>query len=651
MQRRLFALLACTALFLAACQSIAAPTAPAEGATSAPTDAPAPTVEPSPTPVPPRTLTVCLAEEPQTLYPYGGSSRSMWNVLEAIYDGPFDTRSFTAQPVILEKLPSLADGDAAIQPVSVQAGDPVVDSGGTLVALKPGVTVFPAGCSQPNCAVTWDGSSALQMDRLSVTFKLKAGVLWSDGAPLTAGDSVYSFNLAADLATPTNKSVIDRTSAYTALDAQTVQWTGVPGYVEQRYPTFFFLPLPQHAWQGKSAAALLTDEASSRAPLGWGPYVVDEWAAGDHIRLRKNPNYFRAAEGLPRFDYLNFTFKGSPADSALMSLVGGECDIVDQEPGFLTMLEELINTQNNGRIQLYLAQGPEWEHLDFGIRPASYDDGYDPASGDRPDLFGDVRTRRAVAMCIDRQKMASELFNGRVQVPNGYLSPTNPLFQADLPAYSYDPQAAAALLDEVGWRDGDSNPATPRTAAGVAGVPDGTPLQAHLVTTSAALRQEVARRIGASLAECGIGLTTGLQDAGALFAPGPDGPLFGRKFDLAMFYWESGVRSPCLLYTSAQIPSAGNQWIGANVAGFSNAAFDSACESAYWALPDQPDYAARNQAAERLFAEELPAIPLYYQLKAAISRPDLCGLDLDVTARSLLWNIEALDYGPGCSGQ
>ena len=70
--------------------------------------------------------------------------------------------------------------------------------------------------------------------------------------------------------------------------------------------------------------------------------------------------------------------------------------------------------------------------------------------------------------------------------------------------------------------------------------------------------------------------------------------------------------------------------------GYSNPAFDTACAAAYWALPDQPDYAARSQAAERLFAEELPVIPLYYQLKIAISRPDLCGLDLDVTARSLL---------------
>jgi peptide/nickel transport system substrate-binding protein len=376
--------------------------------------------------------------------------------------------------------------------------------------------------------------------------------------------------------------------------------------------------------------------------------VLEEWVAGDHIRMRKNPNYFRAAEGLPKFDTLEYRFNGSPADGALMALVGGQCDIVDQQPGFLTMLEELINTQNNGRLQLYLAQGPEWEHLDFGIRPASYDDGYDLTTGDRPDFFGDVRTRQAFAQCVDREGMAAQLFHNRSAVPPGYLPPSHPLYQDDLPAYPYDPQAAGQLLDQVGWKDSDGNPATPRVAVGVAGVPDGTLLQVRLDTTTAELRQEVARQVTAALTQCGVGITTGLLSPGELFAPGPDGPLFGRKFDLAMFYWESGAFPACQLYTSAQAPSAANHWIGANVTGFSSPEFDVTCASAYWAMPGQPDYAARNQAAERLFAEQLPVVPLYYQLKIAISRPDLCGLDLDLTARSLLSNLEAMDYGTGC---
>ena len=62
----------------------------------------------------------------------------------------------------------------------------MVDASGVLAALSAGMTVLPAGCRAPECAVTWDGSSALQMDQLTLTFKIKAGVLWSDGTPVTA---------------------------------------------------------------------------------------------------------------------------------------------------------------------------------------------------------------------------------------------------------------------------------------------------------------------------------------------------------------------------------------------------------------------------------------------------------------------------------
>lgn len=122
----------------------------------------------------------------------------MWSVLEAIYDGPVDTREYKSFPVILQKLPSLADGDASTQSMPVKAGDLVVNTEGNLVALAKGVAVFPSGCSSETCAVTWDGSSDLSMDRFIANFRLKSGILWSDGEPLKASDSVFSFKIASD---------------------------------------------------------------------------------------------------------------------------------------------------------------------------------------------------------------------------------------------------------------------------------------------------------------------------------------------------------------------------------------------------------------------------------------------------------------------
>lgn len=645
----LLILILISGIILASCQSNTPAPRETPPVPTSPATEPAP-VQPTATAtaVPPRSLVVCLTSEPQTLYLYGANTRSMWSVLEAVYDGPFDTRGYSTQPVILQKIPTLADGDAVVKPVPVKAGDLVLDADGNLASLKAGSKVLPSGCTSPDCAAAWDGQSELSMDQLVVTFKILPDLKWSDGSPLTAEDSVFSYNIAADPATPASKYLTDRTAAYQALDTATVEWTGLPGFFEQRFGTFFWLPLPKHTLGSVSAKDLLTSAAASRSPLGWGPYILQEWVAGDHITLQKNPNYFRAAEGLPKFDTLVYRFAGETADGDLNALLSGECDVVDQNPQFLEMFPGLLQRETDKKLKTYVGQGPEWEHLDFGIRPASYDDGYNPGDGDRADLFGDVRTRQGFAYCIDRASMNASLLYNRSSVPNSFLPASHPLYLQGITEYPYNPEQGQKLLDEAGWKDADGNPGTPRTALGVKGVPDGTPLSVTYLTTQAGLRQQVSQAVAASLNGCGIEVKMQPSDPGALFAPGPDGPVFGRHFDLVQFSWEASPRPNCLLYATSQIPGAGNQWIGANVTGYSNPAFDSACAAAFWARPADADFAARNQQVQELFASELPVIPLYSYLKIAIARPDLCGLEMDVTSRSILSGLESFDYGSGC---
>ena len=62
-------------------------------------------------------------------------------------------------------------------------------------------------------------------------------------------------------------------------------------------------------------------------------------------------------------------------------------------------------------------------------------------------------------------------------------------------------------------------------------------------------------------------------------------------------------------------------------------------------LPGTPEYERLHKEAQRIFAEELPVVPLYPRLKLAATRPDMQGFVMDPTARSEFWNIEALDHG------
>ncbi len=610
------------------------------------TSTPPPPLAGTPTPVT-RSLTVCLGEEPNTLYAYGSLNSSARSVLSAIYDGPMDVVDYSYEPILLEKIPALEDGDAQVGPITVNAGDEVVDSSGNLVLLATGVKVRPGGCRSDECAITYDGSSSIQMDQLVVTFTMLEGLLWSDGEPITAADSIFSFQLASSDDTPVSKFLVDRTAIYEAADEYTVQWWGKPGFIDPDYYTNFWLPLPQHAWSEFPAADLLQLDVSSQMPVGWGPYIVDEWEAGRQIHLVKNLNYFRAASGLPKFDELTYLIF-EDTNAAITALVDGTCDVLDPSVRLDGQVGLLQQMEQDGQAQLLTAQTMTMEWLGFGIVPTSYDNGYD-ARQDRPDIFGDKRTRQAIALCLDRQKVVDTVLFGLSQIPDSYLPSDHPLHNGNIQSYEFNPTAGSQILDDVGWLDHDNDPSTARQSLGVTNVPPGTPLVLNYVTSSATQRHQVADILAQSLAQCGVGVNPVFRTATEFYAQGPTGPLFGRQFDLAAY--AIGVNSlepQCSWFTTPQIPSAANQWVGTNVSGYQNPQFDIACAKASQSLSTDPEYNF-HQEAQAIFAADLPSIPLYLRLKVAATRPDFCGFTLDPSSSSALADIETFDYGDACT--
>jgi peptide/nickel transport system substrate-binding protein len=618
----------------------------ATGATPIPTSTPQPTS--TATPVPPRHLTVCLGQEPTSLYPVNNTSPVAQSVLAAIYDGPIDTNSYGYQPVILEHLPSIGNGDAQLTPTSVSIGDEVVDASGTPVTLAVGIKIRPAGCQNDECSLQYDGISALQMDAMQVTFHLLPGLTWSDGEPLTAEDSVFAYQVAADMATSGSKYLVERTKSYEEVDTTTVQWSGKPGFVDPTYMTNFWSPLPKHAWSQIPVEQLAESDNSARAPLGWGPYVLQEWVAGDHITLTKNLHYFRATDGLPKFDILTFRFVGDPG-TAISDLLAGNCDILDPSIQLDGQVDVLRSMASKNQLQAFFTPVPIMEELALDIQPAAYDNNGYASGGKQLDYFIDPHVRQAVAMCIDRQKVVDSVLAGMTNVPNSYLPPADPLYNTGGTTYTLNLAAANQLLEQAGWRDTDNNPATPRQAWGVPGIPSGTPFVVNYVTTNAVQRQQVSTIVATSLAQCGIKVNVQYLDPTVLYAQGPEGVLFGRNFDMAEFAMgTTGIEPPCDWYTSSAIPNNANHWVGENVSGYSNPAFDAACQAAQQTIPDAISHTAAYSQAQTIFAEDLPVIPLYWRVKVAATGMGVCHFSLDPTAASNLWNIEAIDSGAGC---
>lgn len=576
-------------------------------------------------------LTICVGQEPSTLYPYGRSGQdiAVTHLLQGIYENMFTMLTYEYQPRGVEKLPSLADGDAIIKQIAVQEGDQVYDVNDDVVILREGVTVIAADGQE----VTFEGDP-LTMSQMVVEFTLRP-LVWSDGTPVNAGDSAYSFKLAADPETPVPKYKIERTENYEATGDLTLKWTGVPGYMDRTYFTNIWTPLPQHYWEQYQAGELLEADESTTMPLSHGPYVVEEWVTGDHITLSKNTNYYLASEGLPKVDVIRINFIDN--DSQLLAqLLSGECDIGTHDGISLRESPLLIESEATGQLVPYFQSGTVFEHIDFGINPI------ENYASERPDWFEDVRVRQAFVMCTNRQAMLEEALFGRAQIVHTYAPADNPLYPDNVVEWPYDVDAANNLLDEAGYLDSDGD--------GIREDPStGSRFNVTLLGASGnMIGEKVASAFREDLLMCGIEVELEFVNSEQYFADGPEGPLFGRRFDLGAFPWLIDSEPNCGLYLSSNTPGPDNGWDRRfnNETGFSNPEFDSACQVALNTLPGQEGFETSHAEALRIWSQQVPIIPLFLRLKVAATRPGIENFAMDPTQNSELWNIYELDVEP-----
>ena len=579
----------------------------------------------------PSLLVLCLGEEPSSLYLYGALSPEAQTIFQAVYDGPFDVLGYHYQPVVLESSPTLSNGNARLEPVTVSNGDLYFNPDSRLPdTLTQGQSYPPSGCTGPDCLQPYQGGDVL-MDRMVADFRLVEGVTWSDGEPVTSEDSVFSFQVNADGRTPGSKDLVYRTASYVAVDDQTVRWTGIPGYLDPEIAAHFWSPLPKHVLGSLPVADLPTAEASADRPMGWGPYEIESRVPGSSISLTRNPNYFRAGDGLPVYDEVLIRFVGRDPETVVQQLLTGECDVVDESALGEDAWPLLLQHEAQGDLQLAAAPGPRILRADF-LQPGS-------------PIFGDVATRQALAECSDRQGWLTRNLGGLGAVPASYVPPNHPLADPEARPAPYDPAAASAALDSAGWKDEDGSPATPRLSRGVSGVPDGTPLAWSLGVTPGGFDEVWAEQLIEDFATCGAQVSIQREAAGDLFAPYPDGPAFGGHLGMVVWSWLGWVTPPCDLFASWEIPSA-EVPEGSNASGFSDPAFDAACQAMLFSPGPEGAASAAAGVTQRIFAQQLPALPLAVLPRAAALAPDVCGLQADPSPVSLLWNLESLTPCP-----
>lgn len=594
----------------------------------------------------PKDLIVCLPTEPTSLFIYGDNSLAAQAVRHALFTNYITNRTYAYQADGLQKIPSLADGDAVRQEVTVEAGQIVLNAAGEVVVLEEGVRVVTAGGETAVYAGT-----PLTMSQLVVDFVMEPTV-WSDGTAVSAADSVYAFQVGADPALLTDKALYARTASYTATGPQQTRWIGIPGFLDPTYFRNFWPPLPRHHLLQYAPATLPETAAAARIPVGDGPFRLVNWIPGESITLEPNPYYYRA--GLPHLDSVTFRFVPD-ANQLLSQLLAGACHIVTQDGLDTSHASFLLEAEANGLLVSYLQAGTVYEHIAFGINPYPNAD----ALG-RPDWFEDARVRQALVMCMDRQRMVDEILYGRSALMHSYIPTNHPLYPAGLlPEWPYDVAAANLLLDEVGFRDANGDGIREYYAANVRNNSnsspaswDGRAFKITLTTNSDESRLRMVQILQENMRQCGIELEIAYLPTNEWLADGPSGPLFGRRFDLGHFPWktnaaQSGFTPLCYPYQTSQITGPVSEglgsWRASNVTGWSNAVFDDYCNQARNSLPGDSFYDEAHQNAQIIFAQELPILPLFLRLKVAAAHPAVRGFDVDPTQASELFNIFEID--------
>lgn len=424
-------------------------------------------------------------------------------------------------------------------------------------------------------------------DVMTLTLTLREGVLWSDGEPFTADDVVFTFNMLRDKAglQATAATAMGAQTGYvdtvTAPDAQTVVFTFKRPNSLALYDLVETNIVPEHIWGSIEDPAAFTNEN----PVGTGPFTEVTNFTPEQYEVHRNPNYWRADE----VDFGGFkVVQGLSTDAQNLAIINGDYDWTG------------VPISNLDAV--YVAQDPE--HRGYFFPQTNTGVALMLMTEKAP--FNDANVRKAISMAIDRQLIVDIAMSGYT-TPADVTGLSNYFksWKVDDPGAlgtwtDYNVKEANRLLDEAGLEK----------SGGVRVLPDGTRMEYELDVVGNFTNQVTAADIIVQgLDAIGIKVTINPMDFGGLFQA-----LMMGDFDMALFF--SGGVTPYAFYqgnmSAATYAPAGQPAYLGNYVRFVSEEADALLTQ--WASTLDPAE-QKSIAAElqRVFAENAPTLPLYYQ--------------------------------------
>jgi peptide/nickel transport system substrate-binding protein len=423
---------------------------------------------------------------------------------------------------------------------------------------------------------------------VAVTFTLQPKASWGDGTPLTSKDVAFTIEVGKHPKSGVASSELFRRVLKVEIkDDKT--FTLHIDRITFDYNRWILDILPAHL-EAKAFAdpadyrnRTLFDREPTNKGLYAGPYRVTEVVPGSHIALVPNEAWWGQ---MPHFKRVVVRVIENTA-ALEANLLSGAIDYVAGELGL--SLEQVLGMEDRlkDRFRFVYKAGLIYEHMDVNL--------------DHP-ILRDKRVRQALLLAIDRKKLSEQLFKGKQPVAETNVNPLDWVYTAETPKYPFDPERAKKLLAEAGWTE---------IRGGIRYNKAGERLSFALMTTAGNRTRELIQQIVQSQwRQVGVDARIQNQPARVFFGT----TVTQRKFDgVALFAWISAPEAvPRTTLHSKFIPTAANNWSGQNTTGFKNGEADKLIDQIEREL-DREKRRALWHRLQALYAEELPALPLFFR--------------------------------------
>jgi peptide/nickel transport system substrate-binding protein len=415
------------------------------------------------------------------------------------------------------------------------------------------------------------GNGGVSEDLTTITWKLKDGLLWSDGTPVTSADVVFSaaYCMNPDMGCA-QLSRFEGVDKVEAVDELTVKITFKEPKPNPYLPfTGNQAPVIQAA-QFKDCTGAKAQECTTQnfGPIGTGPFKVVSFKTNDVIEFEANPNYRDPSK--PAFATVTFKGGGDAAAAGRAVLETGEFDYawnLQLAPDVLAGMEAA------GKGKVISGFGSLVERIEMNMTDPSPDlpEGQRATAAHPHPFLSDVRVRKALSMAIDRNLLV-EIGYGKAGRPTCNLVPAPAIYtSANTDCLTQDIEGAKALLDEAGWKDTDGD-----------GIRDKDGVKLHILyqTSTNAVRQDFQALIKGWWQEIGVETELKNIDASVYFGGDPGSPDTFQRFyaDVEMYannFDGTDPESYLAEHTCDKAPKPESQWQGENINRYCDPAYDA----------------------------------------------------------------------------